>query len=159
MSTMQPSGDRAYVDAHGPTPPRHDQGMGDTFSRISDLIKTLSNDMGNLVTLQINLLKAETREAAKTLARDSALLIAGGVLAYIAFCVITLAIIGFIAAALPMELLMSVAVAAVIVGVVYAIIAGIMAWMGLNHLKKRGVAPERSIDEVRRDKEWVKEMK
>jgi hypothetical protein len=133
--------------------------MSDSFSRLSDLIKTLSQDLGNLVTLQIELLKAETKDSAKTLARDSALLIAGAVLAYIAFCVITLAIIGFIAAALPMDLLMAVAVSSVIVGVAYALLAGGLAWAGINHLKKRGVAPERTIEEIRRDKEWVKDIR
>lgn len=158
MSTAHPTDDRNdYVSAT--TPARNDQGMGDTFSRLSELIKTLSNDVGNLMTLQIGLLKAETREGAKTLARDSALLIAGSILAYIAFCVITLALIGFIAAALPMDLLMAVAVSALIVGVLYALIAGGLAWAGINHLKKRGVAPERSIEEIRRDKEWVKDIR
>ncbi len=157
MSTVNSTDDHGYVQ--GTPPVRTERDMSDSLSRLSDMIKTLSTDIGNLLTLQIGLLKAETRDAAKTLARDSALLITGAVLAFIAFCVITLAIVGFVANALDMEPIMAVAVAALIVGVVYAIIAALLAWMGINHLKKRGLAPERSIEEAKRDKEFVKEIR
>jgi len=131
----------------------------DTFGFLSDRISKLSTDLGNLVSLRVDLLKAEARDGAKTLARDSALVIAGGIFGMAAFAALTLSIIAFVASALNMETFMSWAVGALIVFAAYAVIAGVLVMLGIKHLQKQGIKPERSIAEVRRDKEWVREMK
>lgn len=138
---------------------RDGRDMNDVIHYLSELFSKLSSDAGNLINLQIELLKAELRESTTLVARNSVLIVAGAVVGGIAFAVITLAIIGFIAAAFPMEILMAWAVAALIVGVVYALIAGGLVFAGMKSLKSRNMAPTRSIDEIKRDKQWVKEIK
>ncbi len=135
------------------------QHKSDTFGFLSDRISKLSTDLGNLVSLRVDLLKAEARDGAKTLARDSALVIAGGIFGIAAFAVLTLAIIAFVAGALTMGTFMNWAVASLIVFAAYSVIAGVLVMLGIKHLQKKGIKPERSIEEVRRDKEWVREMK
>lgn len=134
--------------------------MSDVFHYLGELFSKLSSDAGNLINLQIELLKAELRESATVVARNSILLMAGGVVGILAVAVITFAIIGFVASMLPItDNIMAWAVAALIVGVLYALVAGGLAFAGLKSFKNRNIAPERSIEEMKRDKEWVKEIK
>ena len=153
MSTLQNPSNNFYDQK-----PRHADQL-DTFAFLSERISKLSADVGNLVSLRIDLLKAELQDGAATLARDSALIVAGAVFGLFAFGVLTFAIIGFIASALTMGAVMNWAVSAIIVFVAYSIIAGGLIFAGIQHLKKRGVAPEKSIAEVKRDKEWVREIR
>jgi uncharacterized membrane protein YqjE len=132
---------------------------GDVFGYLGRLIGDLTKDVGNLVTLHLDLLKVELKDSSKTLARDSVLAIAGAVMAMFAFGALTAALIAFISAMLPMDDAKAVAAGALIVGVLYAVIAGILVFMGINHLKKRPLAPERTMEEVQKDKQWVKEIK
>ncbi len=137
-----------------------DRDMGDVFSYLGELFSKLSSDAGNLITLQMELLKAEVRESATVMIKNSVLITLGAVVGMLSFAIITLALTGFIAAALHIqEDPMAWAVAALIVGVVYALIAGGLVFAGLKHLKGRKLAPERTIEEIKRDKEWVKEIK
>jgi hypothetical protein len=115
--------------------------------------------VGNLVTLRIDLLKVELRDSTKTFARDSAMMVAGAVIGLFAFGALTAALVAFMATVLPLTAGKAVAASALIVGVAYAIIAGLLVFLGIRHLKKRGVKPERSIEEIRRDKEWMKEIR
>lgn len=132
----------------------------DVFGYLGELFSKLSTDAGNLINLQVELLKAELRESTAIMARNSVLILAGAVVGAITLAVITLAIIGFIATALPFESdIMAWAVSALIVGVVYALIAGGLVFAGIKNFKERNMAPTRSIEEIKRDKEWVKEIK
>lgn len=141
-------------------PGRTDRDMSDVIHYLGELFSKLSSDAGNLINLQIELLKAELRESTTVLARNSVLIVAGAMVGAIAFAVITLAIIGFVAAVLPItEDIMAWAVAALIVGLVYSLIAGGLVLAGIKSLKSRNMKPERSIEEIKRDKEWVKEIK
>jgi len=132
---------------------------GDTFGFLSDRISKLSHELGDLVSLRIDLLKAEASDGAKTLARDSALVIAGAVFGLFAFAALTLGFIGLIAGALTMGMYMNWAVASFIIFAAYAVIAGALVMMGIKHLQKKGIKPERSIEEVQRDKQWVQEIR
>jgi len=133
--------------------------MGDVFNYLGGLISQLTTDVGNLVTLHIDLLKVELRDSAKTLARDSILVIAGAVVGLFAMGALTMGLIALISTFLPLQPVMAVAASAGIVMLVYAIIAGVLVMLGINHLKKRGLKPERSVEEIRRDKEWVQEIR
>jgi hypothetical protein len=72
-------------------------GEADSAGRIGELFGKLTTDVGQLMTLRIDLLKAELRDGAKTLARDSALMIAGAVMAWFAFMAATLALCALVA--------------------------------------------------------------
>lgn len=45
-----------------------------------------------------------------------------------------------------------------IVGVVVAIISAILISMAINRLKKESLVPERTVETLRNDKEWVKQQ-
>lgn len=146
-----------------PTPERihikEDRSISDVFSYLGELFGRLTSDLGELFSLHMDLLKAEVRDTAKTVARDSAMLIAAAVIGWFALGGITLALIAFISHLLPIEAVhLSLATGAAIVGVLYAIIAGGLAMAGIKHLQKANLAPDRTIQEIKRDKEAVKEL-
>lgn len=132
--------------------------LNETVHYIGSLVSRLGNNISEMLGLRAELLKEELKESGRTLARDSALLVSGAVLGLFAVGVLSLALVSLVAWLLPFTLLASLALGALIVGVAYAAIAGVLAWYGLDHLKKRGVAPERSIEEMEKDKQWVSEI-
>ena len=133
--------------------------LGDVFAYLGELIGRLGQDTGNLLTLRIDLLKAELREGAKGLAIDSTLAVVGAVIGLFAVITATFAIVGFIAAALPMQGYLAFAVSCTIVTAVYGLIAAGLIIAGIKHLKERGFIPERSINEVQKDKDLLSELK
>jgi biopolymer transport protein ExbB/TolQ len=48
--------------------------------------------------------------------------------------------------------------AALIVGVVVAIVAGILAMVGYQRIKQVNLKPEQTVDSVKEDVEWVKQQ-
>lgn len=161
LENQEAAGDHCDIP---PTPERihlkEDRSISDVFSYLGDLFSRLTSDLGELFSLHMDLLKAEVRDTAKTLARDSAMIIAAAVLGWFAFAGITLALIAFVSHLLPIEAVhLSLGTGAAIVGVLYAVIAGALAMAGIKHLQKASLAPDRTIHEIKRDKEAVKELK
>lgn len=139
---------------------RDEHTMKDVLNYIGDLFSRLTSDLGELFSLHMDLFKAEMRDAAKTLARDSAMLIVAIALAGVAFGGFTLALAALVAAFLPIANgFLAFAAGTAIVGAVYLLIAGILAFAGINHLRKRSLAPDRTIQEVQRHKQAVKEIR
>jgi len=137
----------------------HDRDLSSAISHLGDLISKLAKDLGTLVTLQKELLKAELKESTSIIARQSVMLAIGGVLGLFALMTLTLAILFFIAMALPWAPLLNLGVAAAIVFVVYAVIGGLLVMMGIKKLNADNLKPDRSIKEIKRDSEMVKELK
>jgi len=149
---------RTAAESHS-TVSRDDRNMHDVISYLGDLFSRLTNDLSQLFSLHMDLLKAEMLDSARTLARDSAMLVVAMVLGWFAFAGITLALASVIAGALPIaNPLMAFAAGAAIVGVAYAIIAAILAMAGIKNLREKSLTPDRTIHEVKRDKDAVKEI-
>jgi uncharacterized membrane protein YqjE len=119
---------------------------------LGDLFKRLTTDTGELVRHEMNLAKAEMRQAGATLARDgtkigiAAGLALAGVLALTAFLIVALG-----------DLFNNYWLAALIVGAVFLLIGGFMAKNAVNDIKRRGMKPEETIDTLREDTAWAKQ--
>jgi uncharacterized membrane protein YqjE len=119
---------------------------------LGDLFRRLTTDTGELIRQEVNLAKAEARQAGATLARDGAKigvgigLALGGFLALTAFLVIGLGI-----------LLASYWLAALIVGVVFLAVGGVLARNAVNDIKRRGLKPEQTMNTLRADATWAKQ--
>jgi MFS family permease len=118
---------------------------------IGDLVRQLSDQTTMLVRQEIELAKAEMTAKGKQLGAGAGLFGGAGVLGLYA--------VGAITACLILALSTAVAgwLAALIVGVVYAAIAGVLALIG----KKKTQAgappvPERAISSTKEDVEWAK---
>ncbi len=120
-------------------------------------LKGLMADLGgNIATLfrkEIQLARAETAEKIGQAGTAVAAIAAGGILALAALLVLLQALVVAIAeAGVPP------AVAALIVGAVVALIAYALVYKGLRDLKASNLAPNRTVDALKRDAHVVEEQ-
>jgi uncharacterized membrane protein YqjE len=134
---------RGSVDRVPPT--GAEPSLGELFAR-------LSTDTGELVRQELSLARAEMKQMGATLARDAArmgtalVLALAGALALTTFLVIVLG-----------HLFDSYWVSALVVGVVFLAIGGIMARNATRDIKQRGVTPTQTVNTLRDDALWAKQ--
>jgi len=120
-------------------------------------MKTLFTDLsGSLTTLfrkEIQLARAETSEKMTQVAVAAGSIAGGAILALAALIVLLQAVvIGLTEAGIPAGW------SALIVGVVVAGIAYFLIHKGTNDLKAGNLAPQRTVDSIKRDAQAVKEQ-
>ncbi|MEQ7007613.1 phage holin family protein [Actinopolymorpha sp. B17G11] len=130
--------------------PEHDGAMADDDARsLGQLVASASRDLSALVRGEIALAKAELSESARAATKGAGLFGAAGFLAYVAFLMLSIAAgYGLVAAGFHP------AVAFVIVGVVYLLVAGIIAFVGLRSVRK-AKGPERTLHSIEEAKGMV----
>jgi uncharacterized membrane protein YqjE len=117
----------------------------------ADLLRELSEQTTTLVRKEIELAKVELAEKGKRAGTGAGLLGGAGLLAAFAFGAVTACLILALATALAAWL------AALIVGVVYAAIAGGLALAGRNQVRQATPpVPEQAVETTKEDVEWVK---
>jgi hypothetical protein len=87
------------------------------------------------------------------MARNAAMGVAGGLVAY-AGAIVVLIGLGWLLASLGLP----VWVALVIVGGVTLAIGGFLAYRALDSMRKARVVPERTVETIKEDVEWAKEQ-
>jgi len=118
---------------------------------IGELLRDLANDTTRLIRDEIALARTEMQDKVRQAGTGAAMIGAGGVLAIPALVLILAGIAILLANWMPPW------VAALVVGVVAAAVAGILAWMGLRSIKSTGLAPERTAANLKRDVHLVQE--
>lgn len=119
---------------------------------LGELFKRLTAETSELIRHEMSLAKVEMREAGATLARDATKigvavgLALAGVLALGAFAVVGLG-----------DLFNNYWLAALIVGVLFLAIGGVLAKNAINDVKRRGVKPQQTVETLREDASWVKQ--
>jgi uncharacterized membrane protein YqjE len=125
---------------------------GDPHERpIAELLKELSNETTTLVRQELELAKAEMAQKGQQAGKGAGMF--GGA-----------AVLGFLALALlAVTLIMAIDkgtanwVAALIVTVIYAGVAGILALQGRNKVREAGPpAPEQAVESAKEDVQWAK---
>jgi hypothetical protein len=124
---------------------RDDRSLGDLFGR-------LANQVSTLVRQEIALARTETTARASAVGRDVALIAAGGALLYAALLVVLGAIV-----LLLIDAGLDGWIAALLVGVLVALVGGGLVLVGRDRLKAADVAPRRTIETLQDDAEWAKE--
>lgn len=128
------------------------QGTDATDASLGDLFRQLAQDSATLIRQEVALAKAELRDNAKTAAGDLSMVAVGvaiaatGALVLTAFLVILLG-----------ELLVNYWLAALLVGLVYLLLGGGLAWSKLNRLRAADLRPEHTIDTLKEDKQWIQD--
>lgn len=119
---------------------------------LGELFTRLTTDTGELVRKEVALARAEMREVGATLARDATKigvavgLALAGVLAVTAFLIVALG-----------DLFDNYWLAALIVGVLFLAVGGIMARNAMSDVKRRGLTPQQTMSTLREDTAWAKE--
>lgn len=120
------------------------------FGRLSDGVMTL-------LDTKLSLLKVEIKEDAEAYVRSGTMIAIGGVVAAIGFALLNVAIALLVSSLLPetWDQPLRYTTGFAIVGLVYLVIGGLLIMTMKNRLAKRHLVPSRSVEELKRDKEWI----
>jgi uncharacterized membrane protein YqjE len=128
------------------------------IEQLPTMFGKLGDDVMQLIDAKLGLLKIELKEEAGVYTRTGALIAIGGVIAAIGFTLANIAV-GFFVARLFFESFtppISYALGFVVTGAIYLIIGAIIIVTMKNRLASHSAAPQRSIEELRKDKQWLK---
>ncbi len=121
------------------------------------LFGRLGDDVVKLLDTKLSLLKVELQEDAAVYARGGAMIGAGAGVALIGLSLALVAIAFFVSYLLPIEnTSLRYAVGFLITGALFLIVGGILVVVFKNRLTARNPVPNRSVDEIRKDKQWLK---
>ncbi len=121
------------------------------------LIGKLGDDTMRLLDAKLGLLKVEAGEDAKFYGTNAAFIAVGGVVAAIGFALVNVAVALFISSIFdsfspPVRY----ALGFTITGILYLVIGGIVITIYKNRMTARSPVPNRSVEEIRKDKQWLK---
>ena len=127
------------------------EGLPALFGRLSDGVTTL-------LDTKLSLLKVEIKEDVSAYTRNAISMLIGGIIAAVGFAIVNVAVALFVGSLMPESLNPAVryALGFVITGVLYLVIGAIFIVKAKNNLAKRDIVPNRSVEELRKDKEWLK---
>ena len=118
---------------------------------IGELVKDLATETSTLVRQELDLAKAEMTERGKRAGKGAGMLGAAALVGLLAAGALTACFITALDDAMPTWL------AALIVTVVYAAIAGALAVTGRKQIREAAPpVPEQAIDSVKEDVQWAK---
>jgi uncharacterized membrane protein YqjE len=118
---------------------------------VGELLKQLANETTTLVRQELDLAKAEMREKAAKAGPGVGMWGAAGVTALLALGSLTACLILALDGAMPNWL------AALIVGLVYAAIAGLLYARGKERVEEAGSpVPEQTVETLKEDVQWAK---
>ena len=128
------------------------QGQPEARDRpVGELLKQLSEETSTLVRQELDLAKAEMAEKGKHAGKGIGLFSGAGLFGLGAFLALTTAIIA------ALSLVMDVWLAALIVAVVYGVVAAVLAKSGQSQIKEATpAAPEQTVETLKEDVEWAK---
>lgn len=119
---------------------------------IGELMKQLASETSTLVRQELDLAKAEMAEKGKQAGKGAGLLGAGTIVGLLALGALTAFLIALIQTAVDHTWL-----AALIVTLIYAAIAGVLALTGKKEVQEATPpVPEQTVQTVKEDVEWAK---
>lgn len=129
-----------------------DESLPSLFSRLGD-------DVMQLFDTKMSLLKVEIKEEANEYARDGVMIGAGGIIAAVGFALLNVALafgISTLFANTDLSQAAKYAIGFLSAGVLYLIIGSIIIMTMKNRLAKQSLVPDRTVAELRKDKQWLK---
>lgn len=117
-----------------------------------ELLSQLANHSAALVRDEMALAKQELRESIRSLRLGVMTLAIGALIGLIAVATLTAA------AVIGLAHFMDAGYAALIVGGALALVGGIVAFIGINRLKRTTLTPEQTMETLEEDRQWLKEL-
>jgi hypothetical protein len=120
---------------------------------LGDLFAELARETATLIRQEVQLAKTELTESANEAGRGVAFLLLGGAVAYAGFlALLTALILGLWDAGMEGWQ------AALLVGLVVAIVGGFLVMRARDTLKASSLAPRRTIASLKEDTRWAKDQ-
>lgn len=120
---------------------------------VGDLIGEVTKDLSTLMRQELELAKSEVKHEATKAGKGAGMLAGAGVAGHLVLVFLTLTAI------FALDNFMGRGWAALIVTVVWAIIAAILASAGRKQLKQVNPKPEQTVQSLKEDAQWVKAQK
>jgi uncharacterized membrane protein YqjE len=131
---------------------KSDENLPSLFSRLGD-------DVMQLFDTKISLLKVELKEEANEYARDGIMIGAGGIIAAVGFALLNVALafgISTLFANTELSQAAKYAIGFLSAGVLYLVVGAVIIVTMKNRLAKQSLVPDRTVAELRKDKQWLK---
>jgi len=128
------------------------EGLPNLFSRLGDDVMQLFNS-------QLALFKVEIKEEANAYARGVTMIAIGAVIATIGFALLNVAIafaVSTLFAQANFSQPASYALGFVVTGGFYLLVGAIVVMLMKNRLARQDLVPQRTVQELRKDKQWLK---
>ena len=123
------------------------------------LFSRLGDDVMELFNSQLALFKVEIKEEASAYARNITMIAVGAVIATIGFALLNVAIafaVSTLFAQANFSQPASYALGFVVTGAFYVLVGAIVVLMMKNRLANQELVPRRTVAELRKDKQWLK---
>ncbi len=136
---------------------------GAELENLPTLFGKLGDDVMRLVDTKLSLVKVELKEDASFYARNGAFMTVGAMIALIGFALVNVAVAFFIsnffandAAAAERFGPTSYGLGFLITGILYVVIGGVIALLMKNKISAYNPVPTKTLEEIRKDKQWLK---
>ena len=142
---------QSLINVDASTPAQVD-GLPNLFSRLAD-------DVMELVNSQLALFKVEIKEEANAYARGAAMIAFGAAVAIVGFALLNVAIafaVSTLFSQANFSQPASYALGFLVTGGFYVLVGAIVVLIMKNRLARRNLVPERTVQELRKDKQWLK---
>jgi uncharacterized membrane protein YqjE len=129
------------------------------IEQLPTLLSRLGDDIMQLFNSQLALLKVEIKEEANTFARGAIMIAIGAAIGAIGFALLNVAVafgVSTLFAQANLSQPASYALGFVVTGVFYLIVGAILVAVIRARLAKQQLVPQRTVAELRKDKEWLK---
>jgi len=126
---------------------------------LPSLVGRLGDDVMQLFDTKLSLLKVEIKEEVNAYARGGVAIATGGIIAAVGFALVNVAVafgVSTLFAAANLSQSAKYALGFVITGLFYLMIGGLMVLVTKNRLAKQDLIPNRTVQELRKDKQWLK---
>ncbi|HKS10985.1 MAG TPA: phage holin family protein [Pyrinomonadaceae bacterium] len=126
---------------------------------LPNLLTRLGDDVMQLINSQLALFKVEMKEEANTFARNAGMIAFGAGVAAIGFALLNVAIafgVSTLFASAGFSQPASYALGFIVTGAFYLIVGGILILVMKSRLAKQQLVPPRTVQELRKDKQWLK---
>ena len=123
------------------------------------LVSRLGDDVMELFKSQLELFKVEVKEEANSYARGITAIAVGAVIATVGFALLNVAIafaVSTLFSQANFSQPASYALGFVVTGAFYVLVGGIIVLLMKNRLAKQDLVPQRTVAELRKDKQWLK---
>ena len=119
---------------------------------IGELLGDLYRDAERMVRLEVEFAKTEVTQKATRVGKNAGFLVAGAIVAYTGVLAILAGIIALLGLLIPVW------ISALIIGILVAGAGAFLAWKGLQTLRQESVSPQRTIDTLKEDQEWMRDQ-
>ena len=126
---------------------------------LTALMSRLGEDVMQLFDTKLSLLKVEIKEEANAYARGGIAISLGGIVAAVGFAFVNIAVVFAVSTLFANTNLSQPAkygIGFVVTGLFYLLVGGIVIMAAKNRLAKHELVPTRTVEELREDKQWVK---